>query len=310
MQVQHIQQGLMMYKKMKKLPSYIMKAINKGNFSDFYEIIKNVRLNHLLIALAARVDNRLASINIRCDNEPIDINHFIDLLKLRRKRIYKDIYAWVLNGEQVFANYRQFRGLQAEYFTGIFADIYNYDFNNKTVLDIGGFVGDTALYFFKKGARKVIIYEPILKNVQALNYNLSHYNDKIEVYQQALADKNGLFSMFSSEPEGGLGFGIEKGDYQIQCQGIKMTDILLKHPYIDVVKIDCEGGEQYLLDLTKQEIMSVPYWIIETHTNEIYRNIVTKFQECGFSNVFESHLNSSVSLLHFRYTNATIHETI
>ena len=38
--------------------------------------------------------------------------------------------------------------------------------NGKTVIDIGGYIGDTAIYFIMKGAKKVIALEPFLQTFQ------------------------------------------------------------------------------------------------------------------------------------------------
>jgi hypothetical protein len=40
------------------------------------------------------------------------------------------------------------------------AEFYDLDYKGKTVLDVGGFQGESAVFFSAKGAKKVIIYEP------------------------------------------------------------------------------------------------------------------------------------------------------
>ena len=46
------------------------------------------------------------------------------------------------------------------YFSECEKGLYDYDYDGKTVLDIGGFCGESAVFFASRGARKVIIYEP------------------------------------------------------------------------------------------------------------------------------------------------------
>src|SRR5271157_2179873 len=41
---------------------------------------------------------------------------------------------------------------------------YDYDCKGKVVLDVGGFQGETAVFFSGMGAKKVVIYEPVTAN--------------------------------------------------------------------------------------------------------------------------------------------------
>jgi hypothetical protein len=40
------------------------------------------------------------------------------------------------------------------------------DMRNRDVVDVGAFVGDTAVYFIKRGAHKVLAIEPPPKGIQ------------------------------------------------------------------------------------------------------------------------------------------------
>jgi FkbM family methyltransferase len=273
--------------------------LKKGSAKEVFQIIKNVQTRHLLVALAARVDNRVSHVSLKHDAEPVEINHYIEFLKYRGNHILDDIYEWQIEGEKLFGNYRQMIGMENEYLTGIFKEIYQYQWKGKTILDIGGFVGDTALYFLKNGAKNVIVYEPLKKNIQALHLNLSAYQGKFEAHQKALAKHNGVFIISSNEPEGGLGFGSSEGSYKIHCEGIKIQDMLRKHPGVDAIKVDCEGAEIHLLELTKSQLQAIPYWIVETHSTDLYNKILRHFHDCGFKKTFDRHLSDTVSLLHF-----------
>jgi Methyltransferase FkbM domain len=92
---------------------------------------------------------------------------------------------------------------------------------------------------------------------------------------------------------------MKQGQHQLRCQGTAIQDILNKHRPIDVIKIDCEGGEEHLLGMTEKEIRSVPYWIIETHSLHLHQAIIKKFCENDFSIAYDSALAPSVNLLHF-----------
>lgn len=295
-----------MLKKIKKIPSYLLKLLKRRNPKEVFQIMKNVQARHVIQALAARIENRVLYVPLKHDPEPIEINHYVELLKCRGQHFLEDIYEWQIEGEKLFGNYRQMIGLENEYLTGLFKEIYQYNWKNKTVLDIGGFVGDTALYFLKNGAKNVIVYEPIKKNIHALKLNLAHYHGRYEAHEKALAKDNGVFAICSTEPAGGLGFGSLAGRYKIHCEGIKIHDILNKHPGVDAIKIDCEGAEEHLLELSAAQMQSILYWIVETHSADLYNKIIHHFQECGFQKTFDRQLSDTVSLLHFEKNSETV----
>lgn len=288
-----------MYKQIKKLPKYALKWMQKGNVSEFFHIAKNVKFKHLLIALAARADRKPTCVQFRNSLFTYEINQFLELVPFRRKKAFDDIYLWDFGQKQLFCNYRQLLGLVNEYLDGLFDEIYPGDWKGKNVVDIGGFVGDTALYFLSQGAEKIAIYEPVEKNMRVLKLNLTGYEERITCFQEALAAKNGPLLLFSNEPEGSSSFGFTHGCHQLQCQGTTIVEIIHRHHPIDLIKIDCEGGEEHLLNMTESEIQLVPHWMIETHSSHLYHQMIRKFCDNGFSLTYDKALNSSVNLLHF-----------
>ena len=290
-----------MYKQIKKMPRYLFKLFQHGSVKDVFHIFENVKLEHLLIALAARLDRKPTSIAFRNGLGSHEINQFLDLIPFRKSKITKDIYLWEFGKKQIFANYTQVTGVHSEYVLGVFDDIYNCDWKNKNVVDIGGFVGDTALYFLSQAANKVIIYEPVPKNVVALRLNLQGKENQIQCYEMALSNRNGPVTFYSQEPEGSCGFGqVNEGNHKVDCLGTTISSILAAHQPIDIIKVDCEGGEVNLLGMTKEEALSVPHWIIETHSLELYEGIVNKFTESGFVKTYDQELGPGVNLLHFK----------
>jgi len=289
-----------MLKQIKKIPKYLLKLMQYGSARDVFHIVENVTSEHLLIALAARLDRRPTHIEFKNGLGSHEINLFLDLIPFRKAHVKDDIYLWDFGHQQIHANYTQVTGVHSEYIIGVFDDIYNCEWTNKNVVDIGGFVGDTALYFLSKGAKKVAIYEPVSKNVEVLRLNLQDKESQIVCHEMALSDKIGLVTFYSNEPEGSCGFGqVNSGSHKIECQGTTISNILVEHRPIDIIKVDCEGGEVNLLAMTKEEARFVPHWIIETHTLELYKGIVQKFTEWGFAKTYDQELGPEVNLLHF-----------
>lgn len=286
-----------MLKRLKKVPPYLLKYLKKGNLKELKELYQRVDPSIFLNALAARLDRRLFLTHLKGIGQ-YDINFYLDLIKYRSKHVEDDFYQWKVSKKCLYANFMQFIGLYEEYLKGVFHSHYAFPWWGKRVLDVGGFVGDSALYFLENGAKHVVIYEPLAKNIKALTYNLKSYQSQVEVYQKAVAQKEGRFILASSEPVGSLGFGIEEGKHQIECEGITFTTLLSQHPF-DVVKIDCEGAEKYLSDVNENLIKSIPYWIIETHHPRIYISINQLFTHYGFKKNQDFTLSPSVNLLHF-----------
>lgn len=126
--------------------------------------------------------------------------------------------------------------------------------NSKCVVDIGANVGDTAIYFVKKGVEKVIAVEPIVFDDLKKNIEINHCNDQI-------------IPICASCPE------------------YSLKEIINQYKIDDVfplaLKIDCEGCEYKLIEDTPNEILKkFTYVMLEYHDGK--RNLITKFNQNGF----------------------------
>ena len=116
------------------------------------------------------------------------------------------------------------------------------DVKDKVVLDIGANIGDTALLFAYKGAKKVIAYEPYVYqyNRAKENIQLNNMEDKIILKREAIGLENK--KMFLSD-------GYTNGSQTLSetTNGIETKQTTLKevikqyHP--EIIKSDCEGSE-------------------------------------------------------------------
>lgn len=215
----------------------------------------------------------------------------IKQIKHRKQHIVDDLYFWELNQEKWVGNLHHIHGLY-EYLEGSFEKIYNCNCRNKVILDIGGYIGDSARFFLKYGARKVIIYEPAQKNLQCMKYNLKGYD--VEIVPKGIAAVDGEFSIPSNYPEGHIGFGFSEGRYKSTVQGECFSTILSKVK-ADIAKVDCEGGEKHLLQVKDEHLKQIPYWMIELHDAHIGQQLEQKFLDAGFKTratpVPEGHFN-------------------
>lgn len=159
--------------------------------------------------------------------------------------------------------------------------------NGKVILDVGGYIGETAILFIKRGnARKVIIFEPIERNLEFIrkNVELNGLCDLVEICPYAVTDRDGYIDLYSSSPPGYGNFGLSHGKYQIKIQSLSWLTVLdfAICKCVSVAKIDCEGSEKYLACVDDVILKKIPLWIIEIHSYEIEKSLLGKFEYNGF----------------------------
>lgn len=99
-----------------------------------------------------------------------------------------------------------------------------------------------------------------------------------------MSNKSGSIIISSREPPGSAGFGLRPGKYKIKVKTKsweEVIDLAIKEN-VYLAKVDCEGCERYLIDIPCSKLKSIPKWIIETHSEEIEKSILKKFEQCGF----------------------------
>lgn len=127
---------------------------------------------------------------------------------------------------------------------------------DKVVLDVGAGCGETACFFLKRSARKIICVEPNPAAVACLRENVSRNNWNVQILE---------------EP-----FSLE----------------MLNTLQFDCMKMDCEGCESALLDYDKP----LPPSIIELHSNELLTQFKAKFLARYLANVNENTSVSLVAI--------------
>lgn len=158
--------------------------------------------------------------------------------------------------------------------------LYEYDYSGKTVLDIGGFCGETAAYFSSKNANKVIVYEPFKEHHHFIKTNAQLNNVNIELHEAGIAEADAIISV--NYDHAGLSFGLDRtGRKQTIIETRNISDVILQSK-ADVAKIDCEGAETSLTKVAPEVLGLIPYYFIETHTAEIEKALTAKFLASGF----------------------------
>lgn len=287
-----------MFQKIQAYLIYFIKFLKNGSFQEAFEIYKYVEKRNFFHFLRHRLDRNCIEVNIK-DIGTRELNQFLDFLKCRKEHKGKGIYRWIFDGKEIHGNLKHIEAIQMEYFSNLMQTWYSYDYKDKTVLDVGGFIGDSALYFLESGAKRVIIYEPAEINLKAMSYNLKPYKKRVEIHKKAVSQQDGSCTLSSSTPPGCHGFGCLPGKFSMTCEGVSFQSLLSRS--YDVAKLDCEGAEQYLCEVDPGLIRKTPYWIVETHNETIYSQILKKFNESGFVKKQDWKLVEKplITLLHF-----------
>jgi len=175
---------------------------------------------------------------------------------------------------------------------------------NKNVIDVGGFFGETAIMFKKIGkCRKVFVFEPVPYHFQFLKRNiiLNNFERDIKAFKRGVCKKRGKLIIESAEPVGKGAFGLEKGNHKVEIDCVSWKDLIkfAKKNKVEIIKVDCEGCEEGILTLSKEEIKSIPIWIIEIHNRSLLTKLWKKFKNAGFKLLFKKLLSENIHIVVF-----------
>ena len=129
---------------------------------------------------------------------------------------------------------------------------YKYLKNLNCILDLGGFLGESAIYFAMNNNKKVIIFEPDPTNFKYLVKNVSQFNN-IEYYNFAVVNgekhcSEELIYYKSDEFDyGGNIYNMYNKTNKIKVKSIDIDKIINKYDF-DGIKMDIEGGEFEILE--------------------------------------------------------------
>jgi len=157
---------------------------------------------------------------------------------------------------------------------------------NRTVIDIGANIGDSAIYFALCGATKIICLEPFAKNYELAVKNIkqNNFSNKISVQ---LAGCSGKRDHIIVDPEYESGGSSILKDFQ---KGIKVPLITLEDVLKEcdvnfdesiILKMDCEGCEyDAILSENEKTLQRFSHVMIEYHYG--YKNLKQKMENAGF----------------------------
>lgn len=120
------------------------------------------------------------------------------------------------------------------------------DIKADVVVDVGALAGEFCAYIYPK-AKVIYAIEPFPDHYKELVENIQEFNlTKIKPFNIALSDTNDFQSLKTNKARGGhnLSPGEDENLVQTKTLAVFMQEQNIKH--IDILKIDIEGGEQYV----------------------------------------------------------------
>jgi len=160
------------------------------------------------------------------------------------------------------------------------------------VIDIGGYIGDTAIFFALEGARNVFSFEPhpMLFDLLQTNISLNSLEKTVIPYRLAVGDNSKVIPL--RVPPGKYRtyktLGITtSGSGPIICyaQQVAFEEILSKFNEVDIVKFNCEGCEySSILSSSVESLRKIKYFIIHMHECDVSLRLalLTQLKKAGF----------------------------
>jgi len=160
---------------------------------------------------------------------------------------------------------------------------------NKTVIDIGANIGDTAISFIHYGAKRVIGLEPFPINYKFFKTNVAKNNlkEEIEVIQGGCSSKSS--EIFVDPNLSGLSYKMENKDKGDRINQFSLDELIKKYNISDgIIKMNCEGCEYDTILNTSNEILKkFSHILIQYHNGPAA--LMKKLDNAGFHVTFESY---------------------
>jgi len=245
--------------------------IYRGVFKNYIQVILNVIRGKEGIKVIFRDDGHEEILD---KNKVLGILHVIEnskylyltqlryKLKLESRKgvgdwrgvFFQDEYKWLIDGQK-----------------------------DPIIIDIGGEVGDTALYFAMKGAKEVIVIEPFPNNYEYLikNINSNNFQDKIKPINAIVGRENKKTTIVI--PEEFIVRDAKESQGGSEIEMITLSKLIERFNLREaLLKMDCEGCEyESILNENDETLKTFKRIQLEYHYG--YEKLKEKLERAGFN---------------------------
>ncbi|MCL2685485.1 MAG: FkbM family methyltransferase [Candidatus Bathyarchaeota archaeon] len=267
-----------------------------------------------MLRTLSMVKNPVTLINLKLRKKSVNItfpNGDAFQVTWSQFRSFRDCYTFVKNCQIQQINDDAFKITTDKYqligcrvlidvVTELESGFYGYDYRGKVVLDVGGFEGESAVFFWSRGAKKVVVYEPVLEHHPVICENIRLNKVNAEVHSEGIGDSDGERVVAYVEID--LGFGLGTGGSNKLTIRLKEVSKVIAESGGDIAKFDCEGAELSLLTVPKETLRTLEYVMVEFHTPQIRKQLIEKFNSSGFtvSRDIDRGNKDGISVMHFK----------
>jgi FkbM family methyltransferase len=158
---------------------------------------------------------------------------------------------------------------------------------HSTIVDIGGYIGDFSLYAVKLlGADKVVVYEPSPKNFEILKRNIANngYEGRIVAVNMAVSDNAPVMMNVDLPDKNQVNVSAYDPHGAVTASLVPSTTLaaLMREHHlesIDLLKLDCEGGEYPILLSAPPEVLQrIKNIALEYHQIEGFSKLLDDVQ--------------------------------
>ena len=157
---------------------------------------------------------------------------------------------------------------------------------NKIVIDVGAYIGDSAIYFALRGAKKVIAIEPhpLAFKEMLENIKLNNLEKVIAPINAGLASRSGSICIKNVNVEETESIYHSPGACDTNVPAITLSEVISKYGVagdLFVLKMDCEGCEYDVILNDYEHIKLFEELVVEYHGSlENILNILKKDFNC------------------------------
>ncbi len=182
-------------------------------------------------------------------------------------------------------------------FESLVDDYGIFNIRGKTILDIGGYCGDTAVIFWNMGAKHIEIYEPMPENIALAKVNCELNSVDYTLNEYAVSSSDGTVTVHYGELS--VGLSIHGGGQKEIAVKTKSISDIIQNSGAYLAKFDCEGGESHLLGVDEKILRMIPKYIVECHSDSIKESLKNKFMQSGFRLHSELVKQKGISIVSF-----------